>query len=180
MSYTEYFDLYLKAQDNPNALYYVVSFDVVNSRLVEDRYKLQINLFKLTKYIYNKLLEKERIENRQIVIKDERFYKPWDYSVYHYNGNYEDPALFGDDIEFTVLRDTVTKEEIVNWFNEYKSVLEMKEEFHIADGYYETNNYEERCYKYYRGYCLQTLEKFHKKETQKEINKVKKKNILNK
>ena len=50
----------------------------------------------------------------------------------------------------------------------------MNEEFHISDGYYETNEYKEGNTKLYRGYCLQILEKYHKPEVQKELKKVKK------
>ena len=50
----------------------------------------------------------------------------------------------------------------------------MEEDFHINDGYYETNEYSERTTKFYRGYCLQILERIHKPEIQKELKRVKK------
>ncbi len=34
MAYEEYLDLYLSAQKNPKAQYYVVSFDVFDSKLM--------------------------------------------------------------------------------------------------------------------------------------------------
>ena len=50
----------------------------------------------------------------------------------------------------------------------------MKEKLHVADGYYETNEWSERNSKFYRGYCIQTLETLHKSRVQKELKKVKK------
>ena len=51
----------------------------------------------------------------------------------------------------------------------------MNEEFHIADGYYETNDYGEGGTKFFRGYCIQTLETLHKPDVKKEIQRVKRK-----
>ena len=178
MAFQQYFDLYLLAQENKDAPYYVVSFDVVDSRLLshEEMELLLQHIFLITQYVYGKLLEKEKELNRPVVIHDERFYTPWTKGNMM-NSNYKDPSILGDNFEFTVLRDTVTKEEIVKWVYECKKSLHMKEEFHIADGYYETNDYGERTTKFYRGYCLQVLERLHKKEVQEEIEQTRKKLI---
>lgn len=178
MAFQEYYDLYLLAQENPNALYYVVSFDTVNSKSlsVDKRTKLTYHIIEITRYVYDKLLMKEKELNKQVVIKDERFYTPWDSKELHMiNGNFKDPSILGDFFAFTVLRDTVSKEEIINWVNECKKRLNMDEEFHISDGYYETNEYGEGNTKLYRGYCLQILEKFHKLEVQEELENLKNK-----
>lgn len=177
MAYEEYLDLYLLAQKNPNSLYYVVSFDTIDSRLMlpEKREMLQNNIDIIVKYVYNKLLDKELELNKQVVIKDKRFIRPWDFRTSNWNGNYIDPSVFGDSFGFTVLRDTVTKEEIIKWVNECKNILNMEEEFHIADGYYETNEYGEGGIKFFRGYCLQTLETLHKPRIKKELEKIAKK-----
>lgn len=177
MAYQEYFDLYLLAQKNDKAPYYMVSFDVVNSKLLtkEENIKMHKNIFIIMKDVYDKLLKSEKVLNKQVVIKDARFFKPWEFkSAGVLNCNYMDPWCLGDCFEFTVLRDTVAKEQIVDWVNELKEKLNMKEEFHISDGYYETNDYEEGRTKFFRGYCLQTLETLHKPEVQRELKKVKK------
>lgn len=173
MAYEEYFDLYILAQENPNAPYYVVSFDTIGSQTmpIDKRNKLTKNILIIMKYVYEKLLIKEKELGKQIVIKDERFKRPWD-KTSSWNGNYVDPAIHGDSFKFTVLRDTVTKEEIIELVNQCKKLLNMDEEFHVADGYYETNNYEEGRTKFYRGYCLQTLEGLHKTSVRNEIEKV--------
>lgn len=114
MVYPEYYDLFLQAQNNPNALYYVVSFDVKKSRLLppDKRHKLTKNLDIIAKDVYNRLLQKEKELGIQIVIKDKRFYKPW--VCNKNNSNFMDPSIFADNIIFTVLRDTITKEEIID------------------------------------------------------------------
>ena len=176
MAYEEYLDLYLLAQNNPKALYYVVSFDVVNSKLMipEKRTMLQKNIEIIAQYVYNKLLDSEIRLQKQVVIKDKRFIRPWDSNATELNHNFRDPLIYGDTFQFTVLRDTVTKEEIIEWVNECKNDLNMEEELHIADGYYETNEYNEGGTKYFRTYCLQTLATLHKPRIQKELQKVKK------
>ena len=177
MAFQEYYDLFLLAQSNPAAPYYVVSFDTIGSKLLapKEREQLTYNMIVIMKYVYNKFLELEKESGKQIVIKDERFYTPWDPRASSMmNGNYMDPSILGDNFEFTVLRDTVSKEEIIGWVNEYKKIINIKEEFHVADGYYETNEYGEGNTKLYRGYCLQILEKYHKTEVQKGLKNVKK------
>ncbi len=177
MSYDEYLDLFILAQKNTDAMYYVVSFDTVNSKLLskDKREALKNNIFSIVKYVYEKLLQKEKELNRQVVIHDERFYTPWsNEALVSLNHNYLDPSIFGDNFAFTIFRDTVSKDEIVEWVNECKRKLNMEEEFHIADGYYETNNYGEGGSKLYRGYCLQILERFHKPELQLRFKRVQK------
>ena len=170
MAYQEYYDLYLKAQENPDAKYYVVSFDVIKSKSLSPQENdiLGSNIDTIMKYVYGKLIDKEKELNRPVVIHDERFYRPWTPRTPHMlNGNYRDPSVLGDNFEFTVLRGTITKEEIISWVNACKKSLNMQEEFHIADGYYETNDFEERGTKLFRGYCLQILEKLHKPKFKK-------------
>ncbi len=178
MAYEEYFDLYLKAQENPDAPYYMVSFDVIGSQQMtaEENIQMHENHNIIMQFVYNKLLESEKILNKQVVIKDERFFKPWDRSSgLTWNGNYMDPFRLGDCFQFTVYRDTISKEQIIEWVNYCAKKLNMNEEFHIADGYYETNDYGEGGTKFFRGYCIQTLETLHKPDVKKEIQRVKRK-----
>ena len=174
MAYDEYLDLYIAAQENPNAKYYVVSFDVIDSKKMpsEARRNLQLDIETIMKYVYEKLLEKEKELNREIVIKDDRFIRPWDNKSPSYNGNFIDPSIFGDNFQFTVLRGTVSKDEIIELVNEIKRKLNFNVEFHISDGYYETNEYAEGGTKFYRGYCLQTLERLHKPNVKEKIKRL--------
>lgn len=174
MAYSEYLDLFILAQDNPDALYYIVSFDTVNSKQipVDKRRILQDNIYEIMRYVYGKLLDKEKELNRQVVIKDGRFIRPWDQKTLSYNGNFIDPSVLGDNFQFTVLRDTVSKDEIVEWVNEMKRKLNIDAEFFISDAYYETNEYKEGSTKLYRGYCLQILEALKRKDIQEKIKKL--------
>ena len=54
-------------------------------------------------------------------------------------------------------------------YEKHKQELGIEFDFHLADGYYETNDYVEGKNKYFRGYCLDLLSTLHKKETKKEI-----------
>ena len=171
MSYDEYIEEYLLAQQNPNAPYYMVSFDVVNSQELspKESYLLYERIMSIIEYVYHKLSEMERILKKQILIKDNRFARPWtNKPSYMFEWYYTDPYFLGDCFQFTVLRDTVSKEQIVTWVNEAKDMLLMKEEFHIADGYYESNDLNDN-HKFYRGYCGRILAVLHKPEFQKKI-----------
>ena len=77
MAYTEYLDLYKLAQ-NKKSLYYVVSFDVVNSKSLsnEKRQLLQENINVIVRYVYEKLVTKEKESNIDILIRDPRFKNP--------------------------------------------------------------------------------------------------------
>lgn len=175
MAYQEYFDLYLSAQNNPEAPYYVVSFDTVNSKIMteEERAILQRNINIIVQYVYNKLCDSEDKLQKEVVIKDKRFIRPWDFKATNWNRTFIDPLIYGDTFQFTVLRDTISKEKIIEWVNTCMEHLCMEEDFHIADGYYETNEYNEGNTKFYRGYCLQTLESLHKPQTKNELQKIK-------
>lgn len=140
------------------------------------------------KYVYSKLLESEKKLNKQVVVKEDRWIRAWEEipipdpipmhentivpipALVEYRMSFtKDPYIFGDCFQFTVLRDTVSKDQIVEWVYECKKMHNMKYEFHIADGYYETNNWNERNVKLYRGDCLKILEQFHKPECIKKI-----------
>ena len=47
----------------------------------------------------------------------------------------------------------------------------IKRDFHKANGYYETDNYEEADKLYFRGYCIQQLEKLSKKKNLEDIER---------
>jgi len=157
----------------------MISFDAVGSKLMSNKENIEMheNIGVIVKYVYNKLLESEKELNKPVIIKDDRFFKPWEnrFSKWYWNGNFMDPFLCGVCFQFTVLRDTLSKEKIIDLVNRCQEKLKIKYDFHITDGYYETNNYEESNTKFFRGYCIQTLETLHKPQVQEELKKIKRK-----
>ena len=178
MSYEDYYDIFILAQQNKEAPYYMVAFDVVGSKNVpvEDILPLRQKISYILITVYRKLEDYEKETGKQVLIKDSRFFPPWSKEAREtVDHNYMDPDIIGDCFLFTVLRDTITKEQIVNWVYEAKNRVGLEQDFHIADGYYETNEFGEANEKLFRGYCMRILENYHKKETKAKIKRRKKK-----
>lgn len=58
--------------------------------------------------------------------------------------------------------DTLSREYVLMIFDYYYKKLNINFNFHIADGYYETNDYELGGKKYFRGYCIDILSNLYK------------------
>lgn len=175
MAYDDYLKLFVHAQKNPNALYYVVSFGLANTPSENERIFLDSNILIIVKYVYKKILDKEVELKRQIMLKDKRLLKPWNPESNKCNEDFIEPRINGDSFSFTVLNNTVSREEIVSWVNECVRMLNMNYSFKVSDGYYETNEYEERDNKLYRGDCIQILDNYHKLHIQRKLNRIRKK-----
>ena len=63
----------------------------------------------------------------------------------------------GDLSYFTIYRDTLTRDEVIDIFECYMHLLDIDFKFHYADAYYKTHGLVERQTKYFRGYCIDTL-----------------------
>lgn len=176
MSTSEYNDLFLKCQDTGK--YHVFTFDIAGSKKMSKavRCLAQYKLIKLILLIYSEIREIEMNENKNILVFESDFTKLGEdrKNVFGYK---QEPFLFGDLIGFTVYRDAITRDEVIKIYEKYKKMLNIDFEFHIADGYYETNNYEEGQEKYFRGYCIDLLSNLHKpynKEVREALQKQKK------
>lgn len=159
MSTYEYNNLFFKCQST--GLYHVFTFDLKDSKQIENRNDAQIKLIKLIMMMYQKIQEKELQQNKKILVFEEDFTYYGETKLMQF-GYKQEPFVYGDLIGFTVYRNSITKEEIINIFRESKATLNIDFEFHMADGYYETNNYEEGNEKYFRGYCIDFLSSLHK------------------
>ena len=164
MSTHEYNDLFLKCQDT--GIYHVFTFDIVGSKKMtyksaNERLDAQYKLFELAMMMYKIIQKKEIKENKKILVFESEFTKLGEprLNVFGYK---QEPFMFGDLIGFTVYRDTITKDEVIKIFDKCKKALNIDFGFHLADGYYETNNYEEGKDKYFRGYCIDLLSNLHK------------------
>lgn len=176
MSTIEYNDLFLKCQKTGK--YHVFCFDIVGSKNMSDetRFDAQIKIIKLILMVYEKIKTKQMQENKKILVFEDGFTKLWEKRLNSF-GYKQEPFIYGDVIGLTVYRDTITNDEIINIFNKCKKSLDIDFNFHIADGYYETNDYVEGKDKYFRGYCIDLLSNLHKpynKQVRKELVKLKK------
>jgi len=160
MSYEEYNDMFLKCQDIGK--YHVFTFDIVGSKKMDDRTR-EIARQKLLKFItlfYNKLYRKGIEENKEILISKSNY--AFLGGVYDGFGMKVEPFILGDVVGLTVNRGTITKSEMMHIYNECKKEVNIDFEFHIADGYYETDDWVKGRHKYFRGYCIQLLSELHK------------------
>ena len=167
MSTHEYNDLFLKCQNTGK--YHVFTFDVKNSKNIgsKDREILQHKLIELILTMYKILKYREQKENRQILVFDEDFIYLEDNKSTNGFGLKIEPFILGDVIGLTTYRNSIKTEEILELFNELKKNLSIDYEFHINDGYYETNDWTEAHNKYFRGHCIDLLSNMHKKENKK-------------
>ena len=155
MSYDEYNDLAIKAQNT--GIYHIFVFDMMNSKEMDGntRKENQIKTINLMNQIYNHIKNLEIKRNSKILVTFENrdgF------------GLKDEPFIFGDTFGFTIYRDTLSYEEVINIFNYYKNLSNINIDFHIEHGYYETNDYTEGNTLYFRGYAISLLSNLHKKE----------------
>ena len=163
MSTNEYNDLFIKAQkDGP---YHMFVFDMINSRSY-DKEARQVAMEKtesLMMHIYDHLQILEMSSNKKILVFEEGFSHYWDNKYLNDFGLKIEPFIFGDSFGFTILRDSLSEEEVYNIFNYYHDRLNIDIPYHFANGYYETNDYAKGDILYHRSYCLDTLSNYHKK-----------------
>lgn len=174
MSTFEYNDLYLLCQDTGK--YHMFVFDMIDSRKMDSpkRQKAQIQMIKLMTRIYKTIERIQESTGRQILVFDNDFvtyksrlpYKGWGFK--------QEPFLFGDTFGFTIYRDSLSKDVILYIYEYCKELLGIDIDFHIADGFYETNDVGLAGTQYFRGYCMDILSTLHKEETIKDLNRLRK------
>ncbi len=154
MSTDEYNNMFLKCQST--GIYHMFTFDIKNSKSMtnEQRFIAEKKLYRLLLDIYNYLQKLETKIGKKIVLekellKDEVWSK-------------EEPFFVGDAGEITIYRDSISDEEFINIFNNFKEKEEFDYELHMNDGYYETNHWNEGNTKYARSYCFEFLTNMHK------------------
>lgn len=175
MSTFEYNDLYLKCQDT--GLYHMYVFDIIDSKKMSPstRKEAQIKMIDLMNKIYTKIEKIEKNTGKKILVFEEEFVTYKSGKDYKGFGFKREPFLFGDTFGFTTYRDSIDNNLIYSIYEYYKKELNITFDFHIADGYYETNNYSLGNEYYFRGYCMDLLSTLHKEDTIKELNILKRK-----
>lgn len=174
MSTFEYNDLYLKCQDTGK--YHMFVFDIVESKKMskEERVIAQSKMIKLMTRIYKTIEKIQETTNRKILVFEEDFVTYESGKDFKGFGLKIEPFLFADTFGFTIYRDSLDKNIIYYIYEYFKKSLDIDFEFHVQNGYYETNDFVEGRYKYFRGYCIDILSNLHKKETIKSLKKAKK------
>ena len=164
MSNIEYIDLYIKAQET--GIYHMYTFDIVNSKEMprEFRQDAQEKMVILMERFYKEIERIEQYSNKKILVKEE--------TINTFN-NLPDPFLYGDTFGFTIYRDSLDKEIIMNIYEELVNELDIEFDFHINDGYYETNEYKYGGILFYRGYAFSIISNLHKKDIKRLIKRMK-------
>lgn len=155
MSWFEYNDMYEKAQKDGK--YHLFVFDLKGSRKLRNFIP---SIWLLLDGIRFELFRLEDERNIQIVHRNK------DFNNVKRGDMFEPFILSGDLMGFTVLRNSITEEEVYQIFKDTKNKLGINYDFHYDNGYYETDYYEEGADKYFRGYCIQYLEHRAKKKTE--------------
>lgn len=164
MSTYEYTDMFIESQNKGK--YHMFVFDIIGSKKLdfEIRRKGQIQMEELMNKIYNEIKQIEELSQTKILVMDIDGIVPYEESqrVMYKFGMLFEPWIFGDAFGFTIYRNSLPKEVILAIYKKYKQELNIPFDFHIADGYYETNKWEEGTELFFRGYCIDILSNYHK------------------
>ena len=176
MSTSEYNDLFIKCQDT--GIYHIFTFDIKNSKkmIKEQRLIVQYRLIELAIMMYKMIQEIELRKNKKILVFGNDFTK-LNESRLNMFGYKQEPFIYGDVIGFTVYRNTITEKEVLDIFNKCIIALDINFEFHLANGYYETNDWALGNNQYFRGYCIDLLVNLHKPYNEKIRKELKKQKL---
>lgn len=148
MSYTEYKDLYEKAQEKKSDKIAII-IDVMNSKYNPTYYEERMNIIKMMEEITNGGYFEIITDNKLLFT------------------NYKKFVILGDLFGITIK----ANDSMNNIMEKYLSIIKtMKEKysihvnFHYNSCYYETDDWAEGNEKYYSGYAIQQLEADKNKE----------------
>ena len=161
MSWEEYKELAERAQLRGTKHMFVLDLKGSRLKYKEDSGYMQ-KLNNLLECVYKEIKEKEKKDNKRILHRSKHLNKEG------ISADTREPIFFlGDLLVFTVIRGSISREEVYKIIKEVKGRLNMLDyEFHYADGYYETNEYSKGGKLFYRGYCIGYLENKAKKKTE--------------
>ncbi|MFR0822696.1 MAG: hypothetical protein ACLU84_05135 [Clostridia bacterium] len=183
MSYTQYTDMFEKCQDT--APYHMFVYDMIDSRK-QCSPERQSNILQLLIGTYKRIQQIEKEENRQILHQSEQLIRPKIGSYQKEGKTYyqllidkivnradcmEPFFLVGDLVGFTIQRRALTEERVDAIWEECKKTFSIPYTFHKANGFYETDDWNLADKLYFRGYCIQELEKRSKQKEKLEVDK---------
>lgn len=164
MSTFEYYDMFRERQDKGK--YHMFVFDIVNSKKMDlqTRINATYQMEKLMLNMYNTIKLIEEKENKKILITgidnivhyEERQKRDRNFGLLY------EPFLFADSFGITIHKNSLSKEKFLSIYQNHKQELNIDFNFHIADGFYETNKWEEGAVLLFRGYCIDILSTSHK------------------
>ena len=163
MSYTEYKDLFEKAQKNPNAKYKCVIFDLVGSKQMSasERYEAQVKSIDT----FNDLLK--QLKNLQFFVEEKLLVNEGPVCLVKNIADPKDnlkpflsnPAILrGDCFVFYLQNNTVEMDDIKKMFKYSAEKFNNTFAYHICSGQFETLDVNERNEKYWIGYVSEQLE----------------------
>lgn len=175
MSTFEYNDLYLKCQDT--GIYHMFVFDMIGSKKMPTTYRqeAQLKMLDLAQKMYEEIEKIQIKTEKKILVLEEDFVTLKSGLPYRGFGMKQEPFILGDTFGFTVYRDSIKAETIYYLYEKIKQELNIDFDFHVANGFYETNDYALGGTKYFRGYCIDILSTLHKERTQKALNELRRK-----
>jgi len=161
MSYNEYIDMFFSTQKK-QCPFRAFTFDVLSCKTSEEYHKKFHEYRKCVLSVYDKLVEEERISNREILLKDDfnRAYNNDDDK--HIDNNLYNPMIVGDMVTYFVHNDSITETKMLELFSKAMNNYNLNLSCHYATGVYETNEYKYGGQKLFKGYMPQILESLSK------------------
>ena len=189
MSHNEYFDLFKEAQKR-DCPYKAFLIDVVNSEKVFNDPERHLKKYIIFDYIAIELLKRNCLRNNKnnqlfLCYKRINFKKEYDYNFDNilnqipnldklqlYNNkkaNHQfnliiNPMIVGDACCYLTNSNAISDEEFIQIVKNGMKKFNIDYDFHFLSGKYETDSYAKGGKKLYKGYMLQILEHFSKKE----------------
>lgn len=177
MSYTEYKDLFEKAQKNPNAKYKCVVFDLVGSKKMseKERYLAQVKSIHTFNDLAKQLrllqfiIEEKLLVNEEPVSLVKNITEPKN-NLMPFLSN---PAILnGDCFVFYLQNNTIGMDDIKKMFMYAAEKCNNEYAYNISSGQFETLDVNERNEKYWIGYVAQQLESQKHEKIQYDQNKM--------
>ena len=160
MSYSEYFDMYRKAQGK-ECPYRAFMLDIIGSKTNEHYTKENTVFHEFVDEIYRLLEQEEIATNSQILLKDANN-KSRIGGRMGINGNVYNPITLGDMATYFVYNRSISVDRFIELCVFAMKKYDLPYSFHFNTGVYETNDYGEGGTRLYKGYLPQILENLSK------------------
>lgn len=174
MSTDEYNNLFLKCQSTGK--YHMFTFDIVSSKKIpsELRNITHNKMIELMKMIYSEIKKIQVLTNKKILVFDSDFIAYGSDKRLEGFGMKIEPFVYGDTFGFTIYRNSLSIEEVYSIYNRCYRKLEIDFDFHLSNGYYETNDFVDGNNQYFRGYAIDLISNLHKSSYEKIRRQLKK------